>query len=180
MLQALHAGTSVVRGNLTATLTLALIVGLSALLVLLTILIPSLPAVRQVAPSIAGFGTLYFLLIGLGFMFVEIGLIQRLSIFLGHPVYGLAIGLFGIILSTGLGSFLSEHLPLDRPRRLIVWAVALAICLGALPLWFPSLTASFEGAHLGPRMSWSVLRRWCRRVCSWASASRPACGSPTP
>jgi hypothetical protein len=32
-------------------------------------------------------------LIGLGFMLVEIGLIQSLSLFLGHPVYGLAVGL---------------------------------------------------------------------------------------
>ena len=125
---------------------------LLSLILVLTIILPSFPIVRQVVPAVVGLGTAYFLLIGLGFMLVEIGLIQRLSLFLGHPVYGLAIGLFAIILSTGFGSFLSEHLPLDRPRRLIVWAVAPAIWLGALPLWFPSLTAAFEGADLGPRI----------------------------
>ena len=29
---------------------------------------------------------MYFLLIGLGFMFIEIGLIQRISVFMGHPI----------------------------------------------------------------------------------------------
>jgi hypothetical protein len=37
---------------------------------------------------------------GIAFMFVEISLIQRMSLFLGHPVYGLAIVLFSIILAT--------------------------------------------------------------------------------
>jgi len=60
---------------------------------------PRRPAIG--ADSVSG----YFLLIGFGFMFVEIGLIQRISVFLGHPVYALSIGLFSIILSTGLAVF---------------------------------------------------------------------------
>ena len=63
---------------------------------------------------LAWIGSAYFLLIGLGFMFVEIGLIQRISVFLGHPVYALSIGLFSIILSTGIGSLLSERF---KPTR---------------------------------------------------------------
>ena len=31
-------------------------------------------------------GTLYFALIGIGFMMAEIALLQRISVFLGHPV----------------------------------------------------------------------------------------------
>ena len=47
---------------------------------------------------------LYFAAIGLGFMFVEIAIMQRLNIFLGHPVYGLSVTLFSLLLSCGLGS----------------------------------------------------------------------------
>ena len=36
-------------------------------------------------------------------MFVEITLIQRMSLFLGHPMYSLAIVLFSIVLATGVG-----------------------------------------------------------------------------
>jgi hypothetical protein len=79
-----------------ATVTLAVVVTLSTILVLITTILPSLPSIRGVTSRIVVLGSLYFVLIGLGFMFVEIGLIQRISIYLGHPVYGMAIGLFGI------------------------------------------------------------------------------------
>jgi hypothetical protein len=49
----------------------------------------------------------YFLAIGAGFMFVEISQIEHLSIFLGHPVYGLSVVLFALRLSTGTGSWLA-------------------------------------------------------------------------
>ena len=61
--------------------------------------------------------TLYFGLIGIGFMMVEIGLLQRISVFLGHPVYALSVVLFSLILSTGIGSLVSERFPLDRAAR---------------------------------------------------------------
>lgn len=86
--------------------------------------------------------------IGLGFMFIEIGLIQRLGTFLGHPVYGLAIGLFGIILSTGIGAPASEWLSLDSSLRISIWACLLSLYLLWLPFWFPSVNSTFEGGSL--------------------------------
>jgi hypothetical protein len=50
---------------------------------------------------------LFFSAIGLGFLFVEISQIQRLNIFLGHPTYSLAAALFTLLISSGLGSYLS-------------------------------------------------------------------------
>jgi hypothetical protein len=88
------------------------------------------------------------LLIGLGFMFVEIGLIQRLGTFLGHPVYALVIGLFGIILSTGIGALASERLPLDSGPRVIIWACLFGLYLSLLPFWFPGVIAIFESGSL--------------------------------
>ena len=145
---AIYSSDGVVHGNLLATVTLLIIVGFSGLLVLFTMIIPALPAVRQSPVAVARLGTLYFLLIGLGFMFVEIGLIQRLSTFLGHPVYGLAIGLFGIILSTGIGSLLSEYAPLATRQRILAWAILLSLYLVLLPFWFPKIVATFEGGTL--------------------------------
>jgi len=52
----------------------------------------------------------YFGAIGVGFMLVEIGLIQRLSLFLGHPIYGFTVVLFGLLLSGGLGALISDRL----------------------------------------------------------------------
>ena len=148
---ALDSGPGIVRGNLIATMTLLMVAVISAVLVLVTMIIPALPSLRRTRGKLARAGTLYFLLIGLGFMFVEIGLIQRLSTFLGHPVYGLAIGLFGIIVSTGIGSFVSERVPMITKARLAVWAGSLGLYLVLLPFWFPAVIVGFEGGSLVTR-----------------------------
>lgn len=44
---------------------------------MVTIIVPLRPAVREVRPRFIAGGTAYFLLIGVGFMMVEIGLYQR-------------------------------------------------------------------------------------------------------
>jgi hypothetical protein len=51
---------------------------------------------------------LFFSFIGLGYMFIEISQMQRLIIFLGHPIYGLSVVLFGLLLSSGIGSYLTN------------------------------------------------------------------------
>ena len=71
-------------------------------------------------------------------MFIEIGLIQRVSIFMGHPIYALGIVLFSIILSTGFGSLLSERLSLTQPVHVIIWLSLLVVYVFALPTCCPS------------------------------------------
>jgi hypothetical protein len=151
-----HLGYGVLTGNLAATITLAVVVALSTILVLLTTIVPSLPSIRRVTPRIAALGSIYFVLIGLGFMFVEIGLIQRISVYLGYPVYGMAIGLFGIIVSTGLGSLCSYRLSLLTGLRLQLWAGALGLYLILLPYWFPLLVDQFAAGSLLVRAAVSL------------------------
>jgi hypothetical protein len=50
---------------------------------------------------------------------VEISIIQRTSLLLGHTTYGLAIGLFSMNFSTGIGSLASERFPLTTPQRIV-------------------------------------------------------------
>lgn len=50
----------------------------------------------------------YFSGIGLGFLFVEIALMQRFTVYLGNPTLALSIVLFSILLSSGIGSALSK------------------------------------------------------------------------
>jgi hypothetical protein len=157
MLEAMNAVTGVTKGNLVATMTLLLILVLSALLCLVAIIIPALPAVRETSSRLAWLGSAYFLLIGLGFMFIEIGIVQRISIFLGHPVYGLAIGLFGIIVSTGVGSLLFERAYVAHNSRIVVWAALLAIYVALLPVWLPILVEMFESGALTTRIFVSLV-----------------------
>jgi hypothetical protein len=47
---------------------------------------------------------LYFIAVGFGYILVEISLIQRFVLFLGHPTYALTVVVFLLLLSSGAGS----------------------------------------------------------------------------
>lgn len=51
----------------------------------------------------------YFSCLGTGFMMVEIPLIQKFILFLGHPIYSLAVVLFSLLIFTGIGSYLTNR-----------------------------------------------------------------------
>ena len=46
----------------------------------------------------------YFLLLGVGYLFVEMAMIQRLVFLLANPIYAVAVALTGLLLLSGLGS----------------------------------------------------------------------------
>jgi spermidine synthase len=108
-------------GNLQATQTLVYATLVSLLLTLVTVIGPLLArrqALREVPRGDLVAATAYFALIGLGFMFVEIGLLSRLNVFLGHPTVALAVLLGGIILFTGVGSIASNKLDIEAGGKL--------------------------------------------------------------
>jgi hypothetical protein len=114
-------GGATAQGNLSATITLVFLFALSATLVATVILLPlarsGLPrlAARDFAQAL-----LYFSLIGAGFMLVQIPLMQRFSVYLGHPTYAVGVILFSMIAAAGAGSAMSDRLPIERDRRLAV------------------------------------------------------------
>lgn len=116
-------------GNLKATVTLVLILLISLAAVILTILIPLRNARKQSSRLLITTGTLYFSLIGMGFMFAEIALLQYFSVYLGHPIYSLGICLFSLIFSTGLGSLAAQRLTISKPLPIVVWGVLTGLYL---------------------------------------------------
>jgi hypothetical protein len=124
-------------GNLVASQSLLYSMLVSLLLTALALLLPmrarwsELRALQR-GDVVAALG--YFALIGLGFMFVEIGLLSRLSVFLGHPTLALAVLLGGVISFTGVGSLLSARVPLADPRwaRLYPLLPAVLVALASL------------------------------------------------
>jgi hypothetical protein len=71
----------------------------------------------------------YFGLVGFAFMAIEIALMQRFTLFVGHPSYSLLVVLFSVLLSTAFGAALSQRFPLARLGRVMLVA---GIALGAL------------------------------------------------
>ena len=153
-----HSGSQgAVSGNIEAATTLVLLFLVSLILVRRTILTPLRPAIGDVGRRLALGGSAYFMLIGIGFMCAEIGLLQRMSVFLGHPIWSLCIVLFSLILTTGFGSLISDRLPLSTRTRFVAWAMAAAGYLFALPFWLPALLQDFDSATLIPRAATCVL-----------------------
>lgn len=120
-------------GNLLATYTLMLLCGLALAGVLLVIAAPLLIAGRPKIPNrVFLSGLAYFACIGTGFMMVQIPLMQRFSVYLGHPVYAVAVLLFSMILAAGAGSFLSDRIEVRRGSRWTVLIPAVIVALLAL------------------------------------------------
>jgi hypothetical protein len=91
-------------------------------------------------PGVPSFLT-YFLFIGAGYILIEVGLIQKFVLFLGHPTYALAVVIFSLLVSSGLGSFFSRTLIGRVESRL-------AKALGAIAI-LTALLALTLGAMLG-------------------------------
>ncbi len=89
---------------LIATLLQALVAG--AVLILLPLLLskPVSAGRTSIRPGS------YFFVLGLAFMFVEIAFIQKLILFLSHPLYSVAVVLSGFLVFAGMGSGYSKRL----------------------------------------------------------------------
>ena len=84
---------------------------------------------------------LYFICLGLGFMLVEIPLIQKFILFLGQPLYAIAVILSSLLIFSGIGSLLSgkfsQHEVLNRLRTIIfILCVFFVLYIYGLPVIF--------------------------------------------
>jgi hypothetical protein len=74
----------------------------------------------------------YFACLGLGFMLIEIGLMRRFVLFLGPPIYALAIVLFSLLIFSGLGSLLADKVQRGEERRALLIALLALLLLSNL------------------------------------------------
>jgi len=122
---------------------LLVVAGLTVLCIVLPLLLTTQGAARRGALPL----TVFFGAIGLGFMLVEISQMQRLIVFLGHPTYGLSVVLFSLLLSSSLGSYLTQrtsdhHFSGSGRARLLLLLAALAV----FGLLTPRVILAFRGS----------------------------------
>lgn len=144
--------------NMKAVATLGILFVTVAVLTGICILLPLWMTRGRV--QLTGVGPLFtfFIAIGLGFMLIETSQMQRLIIALGHPTYGLSVVLFGLLLSSGLGSYLTESVtastaPAAGRRRLLALVVVLAV-FGAVT---PTIARAIEPMTTTMRILAAVL-----------------------
>ena len=141
-------GRSMLFGNgLSALMTLMMI---SAMFVVLFVVGPLALAGAELRGTHWPRWLCYFGLLGAGFMLVEVSLLQRFVLLLGHPVYSLTVTLFSLLLGTGAGSLLSQRISgaqLQRRVQYVLYGIVLVAILGivALP---PIIAASISASHV--------------------------------
>jgi hypothetical protein len=99
----------------------------------------------------------YFGAIGLGFLLIEVAQLQRLSIFLGHPTYGLTVVLFSVLVFSGIGSLLTERfLPTAQRLSLVAPLAALFAVLVVSGLVTPEVIRAMDAATTPLRIATAV------------------------
>ncbi|HEY3355726.1 MAG TPA: hypothetical protein VGQ83_20915 [Polyangia bacterium] len=152
------AATGALPQNIESTAVLTLLLVLVSLLGVGLVLVPLWLWQRRQGPlPLPGparrRALVYFLALGLGFMLVEVALVQRTILFLGHPLYATAVVLCTLLCAGGLGSALAGRVAAAPWRR-----GAHLAALGAL------VAVVVAQAVLGPRLfaQWQELARPAR------------------
>jgi spermidine synthase len=133
---------------------LLLLLAVAALFAAVFLLLPFV-AIRKVWTALPRKprSALYFASLGLGFMFFEITLIQRMVLFLGYPTYSLTVTLASILIFTGVGALLTGRYG-HRPGRVVpVLLAALAGLTVFYQFGLPPLTDALQGWPLGGRVA---------------------------
>ena len=148
-------GRSMLFGNgLSALMTL---MAISGVLVLLFILGPLVVSGRSLLGSGWPGWLAYFGLLGGGFMLIEVALLQRFVLLLGHPVYSLTVTLFSLLLGTGVGSLLSRRIAPShvRSRALVALLAVAVVGVTAMSVLGPVIHAAIT-AGLAARVAIAV------------------------
>jgi len=135
-----------------AEVTLIVLLVQSIVVAAVLILLPLLKFSRQgLRVPHRGSFLIYFAGLGLGFIMIEIALLQRFTLFLGQPVYTFAVVLAALLIFTGIGAALSDKFGVAARKnlRVIVPLILLTLLLTAF------LTPFIFNAALG----WSLLAR---------------------
>lgn len=141
--------------------TLIFLITIVSLLAGLLILAPLIASrgrsLRELVTGYSG-ALLYFACLGAGFLMVEIVLIQRFVLFLGHPVYAISVILFSLLFFGGLGSHLSGRFGPERRGSYQKGALlGLVLLLGLYNLGYSGFLQTFTGLDIVYRIGLTVL-----------------------
>jgi hypothetical protein len=105
-------------------------------------------------------GLLFFASIGFGYILIEIGQLQRLIIFLGHPIYSITVVIFSMLLASGIGAIASSAW--TGGKRLKGTHIAILMSAIALLILFvvylqPGILSGFEQEGIYTRIGVSLL-----------------------
>jgi len=111
-------------------------------------------ATRKLGPSSI---LLYFLLLGVAFMLVEVALVQKFILFLGQPTLAFTVVLVSLLVGSGTGSFLSDRFETESVvRRLASVLFFVGVLLAIFAVSLPFVFEKFLGQNIIARTLISV------------------------
>ena len=109
------------------------VVGISVIATIIILLLPRFMLGSRLPKDRDVFGFLfYFLFIGAGYILIQVALIQKFVLFLGHPTYALTVIIFSMLVASGLGSNFSRRIIAGDESR---WRIV----LGLVPVFVTTL-----------------------------------------
>ena len=95
---------------------------------------------------------MYFLCLGAGYILIQVALIQKFVLLLGHPTYALTVIVFSMLVASGAGSFWSRRVIAGDDARLIRVLAGVAVMVAVLAFAAPALTAGAVSWPLPAKM----------------------------
>jgi len=99
----------------------------------------------------------YFAILGLGFIFVEIAILHVFVLLMGNPIYSFAVVLAGLLLSTGVGSWLSGRFFVRHRISIKRLSLCAAILLCCYYVFVSILNRYFLGIPLWPKFLMTIM-----------------------
>jgi hypothetical protein len=100
---------------------------------------------------------MYFLCIGVGYILIQVALIQKFVLFLGHPTYALTVIIFSMLVASGCGSFLSGKYIGDDDNKLMRALGLVSVLVAMLAFSASHITTALVGLPLPIKMLLTVL-----------------------
>ena len=100
---------------------------------------------------------MYFLCIGVGYILIQVALIQKFVLFLGHPTYALTVIVFSMLISSGLGSYLSGKYVGADDGKLMRALGLVTVLVSMLAFTAAPITSALVGLPLPVKMLLTVL-----------------------
>ena len=94
----------------------------------------------------------YFLCLGAGYILIQVALIQKFVLLLGHPTYALTVIVFSMLVASSLGSFFSRRIIGESDPRLMLILALVAIAVAVLAVASRPLVTAAEAWALPAKM----------------------------
>jgi spermidine synthase len=134
------------------------VTGISIIAVIVILALPPLVLRRRLPADRSSRKFLwYFIFIGVSYILIEVALIQKFILFLGHPTYALTIIVFSLLITSGIGSYCSRRLLPGSDRRLLLLLISVSAIVTLMAFSLVSLLRTTIGWPFWSKALLSIL-----------------------